>query len=58
MLDQVEQDQWFTDLLAAALEDAEARRSIQKAVLWAHSMSLIAEQFTDNDERDYQEQTA
>ena len=55
MLDAVERAKWFEAFLAEAIVFPEARRSPRKTTAWARSMALIAEQFADNDERDYQE---
>lgn len=58
MLDPFEQAMWFCDYLSAALKFPETRGDRRKASEWAHSMSLIAEQFYDNDDRELVETDA
>ncbi len=55
MMDKQEQAAWFETYLDSALKFPAARGSRQQAEAWARSMSLIAEQFCDNDDRDLAE---
>lgn len=52
MLDLIERHEWFMCYLDSALKFPEARGSVLRAVAWARSMSLIAEQFVDDGDRD------
>lgn len=48
MLDLVEREKWYEAYVHAGLKFAETRGTSQEIYAWAHSMSLIAEQFIDN----------
>ncbi len=50
MLDPEERQKWYQAYLESALKFPAARGAPAQAAAWALSMSLIAEQFIDNDD--------
>lgn len=50
MLNPTEREAWFKEYLRAGTKFADKRGSAKEIRAWAMSMSLIAEQFTDNNE--------
>lgn len=52
MLDPEEREAWFKEYLRAGTKFADKRGTAREIRAWAKSMSLIAEQFTDNDDNE------
>lgn len=50
MLNPTERETWFNEYLRAGTKFADKRGTPEQVRAWAKSMSLIAEQFTDNNE--------
>lgn len=49
MIDLNEREEWFQAFRDASFKLVRGRVARQKAIAWASSMSLVAEQFVDND---------
>lgn len=52
MIDPQQREVWFKEYLRAAVKFASRFEHPSQVSAWARSMSLIAEQFIDNDDRE------